>query len=117
MTKEEFLSKNRELFEKISEIRRQQHILREEYIASSPLAQFKPGEKVKVFSPERTVTYSGGDYTYPEETRYAYVKGLELDFHSNVKLKLFKAKKDGSMSKHEDSYNPRWGEVVLKIEE
>lgn len=117
MTKEEYMSKTKVLYDKIHEAEKQLSELKKEYMESSPLAQFKPGEKVKVFSPERTVTYSDGDYTCPEETRYAYVKGLELDFHLNVKLRLFKAKKDGSMSKHEDSYNPRWGEVVLKIEE
>lgn len=117
MTREEFLSRSKELYNEIEEIRKRLSALKEEYIESSPLSQFKRGEKVKIYCPEKTVSYSDGDYTYPEETRYAYVKGLDLDFHSNVKLKLFKAKKDGSMSKLEDSYSPHWGEIVQKIEE
>lgn len=117
MTKEEYMSKTKELYDKIHEAEKQLGELKKEYMESSPLAKFKIGEKVRVYCPERTVSLLGGKHTYPEETRYAYVKGLELDFHLNVKLKLFKAKKDGSMSKHEDSYSPHWGDVVQKIEE
>lgn len=117
MTKEEYLLKYRQLEERIEEIRRLQDALKQEYINSSPLSQFNIGEKVQIFIPERTVKYIGSEYTHPEQTRYAYVKGIGLDFNLNVKLKLYKAKKDGTMSKLEDSYIPHWGETVKKIEQ
>lgn len=116
MGKEEYVSRRQDIYSKIHVLERQLEDLREKYIQSSPLYQFKIGEKVEVYSPERTVFQLGGKYTYPEETRCAYVKGYDIGYHSEVKLKLFKAKKDGSHSKIEDTYSPHWGEVVRKIE-
>ena len=115
MKSEEYVSRRQEIYNKIHDLECQLNDLREEYIQSSPLYQFKIGEKVEVYSPERTVFQLGRKYTYPEGTRYAYVKGYDIGYNSEVKLKLFKAKKDGSPSKFEDTYSPHWGEVIRKI--
>ena len=115
MTTEEYMDKRQAMLRKISQLEAELASIKDEYIKSSPYSEFKEGEKVQIYRPERTQKLLDGSYGCPEETRIAYIKGFDIDFQNKVKLRLYKAKKNGDRSKIEDTFSPHWGEIIRKF--
>lgn len=107
MNKEEYKRKKEEILKKKILLEREESELKGKYICSSDIyKKFKIGDKVKIITPEHKVTslLTGKISIVPEAVRYAFVVGYEIDFRSDVRLKLKAAKKDGEMSKKHDYY-------------
>jgi hypothetical protein len=109
MNKEEFVKKKRELIELIKPLEIKLKELKKIYVDTNQ--PFKIGEKVEVVTPEY-INYLGE--MIPEKKRLAFVNYYEYnDYNVSVKVKLNKAKKDGTPSRFEDFYLSR--EIIKKI--
>lgn len=115
MDKQEYLKRRTQIYNSISELEKQLYELKQEYIKSSPLSDFRIGERVLIKRPERIVHYNDGEYRHPEEQVYAYIKSFYLDVDCNVKVELLKETKKGKPSKEIEPYAPNWGDVILKL--
>jgi hypothetical protein len=109
MNKEEFEKKKNYLMDLIKPLEIQLKELKKEYVdANQP---FKIGEKVEVITP---ICIDYRNVEQPEKKRYAFVTSYEYNsFNDSVEVKLNKAKKDGTISKFEDTYSSR--EIITKI--
>ncbi len=109
MNKEEFEKKKNYLMDLIKPLEIQLKELKKEYVdANQP---FKIGEKVEVVTP---ICIDYLNVEHPEKNRYAFVISYEYDgYNDSVKVKLNKAKKDGTPSKFEDTYMSN--EIIKKI--
>jgi hypothetical protein len=109
MNKEEFEKKKNYLMDLIKPLEIQLKDLKKEYVdANQP---FKIGEMVEVVTP-MCIDYRNVEH--PEKKRFAFVSSYQYnDYNDSIKVKLYKAKKDGTSSKFEDSYGSR--DIIKKI--
>ncbi len=75
---------------------------------------FKDGDKIVITTPEhpvwRYIKGGNGDSVesiVPETKRFAFVKGVNLDFKNDLRYQLFGCKLDGQPSKLSDHYGDR----------
>ena len=102
MEKKEFLKKKEEYQQQISDINLKIHYLKSEYINTSPMKQFKIGDKVVVNKRGRNPIYG-------------FVTGYNIGRFSNeVIVELVQCKKDGPPSKKKLDYWPEYGDYVEK---
>ena len=101
MKKEHFITQKKLIEVQINNLKIELLKLKQEYIKSN--AKFEVGQKVKIITPPHKFWIANGEEGMTEhKERFAYIEGYAVDHMNNVCPKLKKAKKDGTISKHDD---------------
>lgn len=98
MNKSFFETRKTEIQSEIDSWKQEMRDLEDEYISSNQ--KFPIGSKVCITIPAHTgcFLHNRETVTFPEEKRFAYITGYEIQCNEVVPI-LMKAKKDGTISK------------------
>lgn len=96
MKKEQYQSEIKRLQDGIRAFQAAINLTNEQYIRENK--RFNIGEKVKVIDP----AYVRFGKHFPENIRFAFVKGFQVSYFGEIETILFKCKKDGTPSRQRD---------------